>query len=272
MFLSVIAFAAMNTCVKFLENVSSFQIVLFRAIGTLVLCFSYLKVKGIYIWGNDKKRLTLRALFGTISMALFFFAIKEIPFGSAVSLRYISPIFAAVFAVVLLKEDITPIQWLSFFIAFTGVLIIKGFDPRISLIGLSYIITSAVFSGLVYVIIRRLGTSEHPIVIIFYFMLLATILGGILSIFTWQKPSSFDWIFLTIIGLVGFVGQLFMTKAYQIASIGVIAPVKYIEAIFALLIGWLWFAEGYKWISLVGIFLVIGGMLINVFVKQKPKT
>jgi len=271
MFLSVLAFTVMNSFAKYLDNVSSFQIVLFRALGTLILCFSYLKLKAIPIWGNNKKFLFLRAFFGTISMALFFLAIKELPFGSAVSLRYVSPIFAAIFAVILLKEKINSIQWFSFFIAFAGVLILKGFDSRVSILGLSFIIISALFSGLVYVTIRHIGKSEHPIVIIFYFMLLATIFGGILSIFTWQEPSSIDWLFLCMMGIFGFVGQFYMTKAYQIASIAVIAPVKYIESIFALVIGWIWFAEGYKWISLLGIVLVIGGMLINLFGQQIKK-
>ncbi|MEL6719614.1 MAG: DMT family transporter, partial [Bacteroidota bacterium] len=208
---------------------------------------------------------------GTISMTLFFMAVKEIPFGSAVSLRYLSPIFAGVLAIILLRERITPLQWTCFIAAFFGVLILKGFDTRISLLGLGYILFSALFSGVVYVIIRKIGQREHPVVIITYFMICATAAGGLLSYFYWQTPSSTDWWVLGSLGIFGFFGQLFMTKAYQIASIGTVAPMKYIESVFALLFGWIWFGESYGLWSLLGIVLIVGGMLLNVFVKEKTE-
>lgn len=61
--------------------------------------------------GTHKKLLFLRALFGVISITCFFQSLNYLAVGTAVSLRYTSPIFAAIFAL--------------FFLAFLGVLIIK---------------------------------------------------------------------------------------------------------------------------------------------------
>ena len=202
-------------------------------------------------------------------MVLFFLAIKEIPFGSAICLRYVSPIFAGILAVVWLKEQITTIQWSCFLIAFIGVLILRGFDSRISLLGLGYIIVSAFFSGMVYVIIRQIGNREHPVVIVNYFMFCATLVGGVLSYFYWDEPASTDWWVLASLGIFGFFGQFFMTKAYQATVIGVVGPIKYIESVFAIAIGWIWFGEGYELLGLFGIFLIVGSMLMNILVKNK---
>ena len=59
-------------------------------------------------------------------MGLFFASIKFLPVGSAVSIRYVSPIFASFFAVFLLNERIKFYQWICFFIAFFGVSSLMG--------------------------------------------------------------------------------------------------------------------------------------------------
>lgn len=269
MLLSILAFTVMNSLVKYLESVPPFQIVFFRAVGTLLLCLILLKIRRIPIFGNKRGLLLSRGIVGTLAMMLFFMAVKEIPFGSAVSLRYLSPIFAGILAVMWLKERISWWQWMCFLLAFSGVLLLKGFDNRITPIGLFYILTSAFFSGMVYVLIRRIGLREHPLVIITYFMFCATTIGGLLSLFDWESPPPQDWWILASLGIFGFFGQLFMTKAYQIAAVGTVAPMKYLESVFALLVGWIWFGETYETWSLVGIVLVIGGMLLNIFGKRK---
>ncbi|MEL6987426.1 MAG: DMT family transporter, partial [Bacteroidota bacterium] len=236
--------------------------------GSLILCIIYLKYLNISFWGKHTGLLISRGVIGTISMALFFLTIKEIPFGSAVTLRYLSPIFAGLLAMYWLKEKITSLQWLFFITAFIGVVMLKGFDPRVTILGLVLILFSALFSGVVYVIIRKIGTREHPAVVVLYFMICATIIGGLLSIFHWNTPNMRDWIILLSLGVFGFIGQIYMTKAYQIASIGYVAPMKYIESVFALLLGWIWFDEAYGIWSLFGIAIIVGSMLLNIILKK----
>ena len=135
MLLSTLSFAFMNAIVKYLVNFSTFQLVFFRSIGSLLITYSFLKSQGIPQWGNQKKLLILRSLVGVTSMILFFWGLHYISMGSAVTLRYISPIFAALLAVVFLKEVIKPIQWIFFFMAFVGVFLIKSFDSSGSSFG-----------------------------------------------------------------------------------------------------------------------------------------
>ncbi len=267
MFISVSAFTIMNTLVKYLQHLPPFELVFFRSIGTSIICFFLLIKQKIPILGNQRKLLISRGLVGVTAMASFFWVVQLIPFGSAVSLRYTSPIFAGILAIFILKERITPLQWFCFLIAFVGVLLIKGFDTRVSFFGLGVISISAFLSGTVYVIIRKIGNGDHPLVIVNYFMFIATCVGGIFSIFNWQTPIGLEWVLLGSMGLLGFFGQFFMTKAYQLASIGTVAPMKYLEAAFALLVGWIWYGEGYTLLGLLGIALIIVGMLLNIYVK-----
>jgi drug/metabolite transporter (DMT)-like permease len=170
--------------------------------------------------------------------------------------------------VLFLKEKIKPLQWLFFIMSFLGVLIIKGFDENVSTYGLILVLIAAVFSGIVYTIINKIGTADHPVVVVNYFMMIATLVGGILSISYWKNPVGIEWLLLASLGVFGYFGQLYMTKAFQTAKTNQVAPLKYIEVIFTLMFGLLWFDEVYTIWSLVGIALIIGGLILNIYYKE----
>jgi len=268
MVLSTIAFTGMNGLLKYLTDYSGPQLVFFRSIGSLFFTFGYLLSKGIPILGTNRKLLLIRGIFGSTSMLLFFIAVHYMPIGSAVALRYIAPIFAAVFAILILKEHVKPIQWLFFVLSFLGVLVLKGFDNNIPLIGLVLVLSASVFSGLVYVVIRKIGTSEDPVVIVNYFMCIAMVVGGVLSILDWKTPNPIDLVLLLSLGVFGYFGQIFMTKAFQIGETSIIAPIKYVEVVFAIIIGIGFLGETYTIWSFIGIAMIISGLILNLLYKQ----
>ncbi|MEN3324052.1 DMT family transporter [Mariniflexile soesokkakense] len=271
MILSTMAFACMNAVVKYLDNVSTYQIVFFRSLGSLFFTFGYLLKNKIPFIGNKNKLLILRSLVGATSMLFFFMSVKYLSVGTAVSLRYTAPIFAAIFAVFILKEQIKPFQWLFFVVSFIGVLILKGIDSQIDTFGLLLVIIAAILSGLVYIMINQIGQSEHPVVVVNYFMITAMILGGVLSIGNWVTPSGIEWPLLLSLGVFGYFGQIYMTKAFQTASTNIIAPLKYIEVVFTVLLGITLFGEIYTFWSLFGMVLIISGLVLNVWYKGRLK-
>lgn len=268
MLISTFSFALMNAVVKYLVNLPAYELVFFRSLGSLVFSTSFLLYHKIPMLGNQRKLLLFRGVFGAIAMTLFFSSLKYLTMGSAVSLRYIAPIFAAILAIFILKERIKPLQWLFFAIAFTGVLVLKGLDKEMDTVGLFLIITSAFFTGLVFVVITKIGKQDHPVVVVNYFMLIATLLGGVLMIFNWVQPQGLEWVLLLSLGVFGYFGQLYMTKAFQSAATNQVAPFKYIEVVFTVTLGLLWFQEVYTLWSLLGIVLIIGGLVLNALYKK----
>jgi len=268
MIISAIAFTLLNVFVKSLGQFSVYQIVFFRALGSLVFTFPYLLKKKIPIYGNKKTLLILRSVFGLTSMLLFFLSLRHITMGTAVSVRYIAPIFASIFAVFLLKENIKPIQWLFLAFAFSGVLVLKGFDKNLQIEGLLYALISAVFAGLVYITIRRIGDKDHPVVVVNYFMFISTIIGGLLTLRNWITPIGYEWFALLSLGVFGYFAQLYMTKAMQIGETNVITPFKYLEVVFTTVIGLLWLNEAYSLYTLLGMLIIITGLCLNLFNKS----
>jgi drug/metabolite transporter (DMT)-like permease len=262
----------MNVIVKYLANVSAYQIVFFRSVSSLFFTFGFLLKNKIPFWGNNKKILILRGLVGVTSMTLFFMSTKYLSIGTAVSLRYLAPIFAGIFAIIFMKEKIWPLQWLFFIMAFLGVLVLKGFDSQINSTGMLLVGIAAITSGLVYVIINKIGNTEDPVVVVNYFMLIATFVGGVLSIKNWVNPVGIEWVLLGSLGVFGYYGQVFMTKAFQTGKTDQVAPFKYVEVVFTVSFGLLLFNEIYTFWSLLGITLIIGSLILNVLYKARKNT
>jgi len=268
--IATFAFAIMNTLVKDLDNLPPMQVVFFRALGTFILVFPYMLFKRISVVGNNPKILFLRALVGVISLSTFFIALQRIPLGPAISIRYLGPIFGAVLAYFYLKEKINGLQWLSFAIAFSGVIVLKGFDIRIDLLSFILVLISALFVGMVFPLVRYLGTREHFLTIINYFMVVA-IITSLFFAKNWTMPLKQNWLSVISIGVLGLIGQVFMTRAFQTEETSVLAPFKYMELVYALIIGFLFFGETYHWIPFSGIILIIIGMILNVYAKKNKK-
>ncbi|MBP2832677.1 DMT family transporter [Aquimarina sp. U1-2] len=268
MLLSAVSFTAMNIMVKYLSHFGGGQLVFFRAFGSLFFTMSYLLWHKIPILGNQISLLILRGLAGVTSMGLFFMSIAYLPIGSAVSLRYTAPIFATILAVFFLKQRVKSVQWLFFFIAFMGVVMIKGFDTNMNTLGLILVLTSAVFSGMVYVLINKIGNRDHPVIIVNYFMWISVIVGGVFSIFHWTMPVGVEWVLLLSLGVFGYFGQLFMTKAFQSQATHSIVSLKYVEVVFTMFASVFWFTDSYPFLSLIGAVLVIIGLTLNVWYRH----
>ena len=273
MIISSFAFSLMHLCVKALPNIPVFELVFFRSFISLLISFTSLKSKNTPIFGVDKKILLIRGFIGVTALTLFFITLQNIPLASAVTIQYLSPIFTALFAVWILKERMKKIQWVFFSLAFLGVFILKGFDTsgQLSYFYISIGLISACLSGIAYNCIRLLRKTEHPLVVVFYFPLVATPIMAVLSFFNWVQPQGIDWFYLLLLGILTQVAQIYMTKGIQSDSAGNIMTFKYIGVLFALIYGYLFFGETYSFLSILGIFILILGVLLNMFFKDRIK-
>lgn len=258
-----LAFSFMQLCVKYLPHLPTVELVFFRSLVSISICLVIIKHLGLHTLGNNRKVLLMRGVFGTIALSMFFYTLQHIPLASAVTIQYLSPIFTALFATIFLKEKMHLKQWIYFGIAFSGVALLKGFDERVSIGFMLIGIVSAMFSGMAYTCIRQLKDTDHPIIVVFYFPLVATPIMGILTYFQWVKPIGTDWLLLLLMGIFTQVAQILMTKGLQSAVINKIISVKYIGTFWALGFGYILFGENYTFMSLIGIGMVIMGVVLN---------
>ncbi|MEQ9424591.1 MAG: DMT family transporter [Cyclobacteriaceae bacterium] len=270
MLLSTFLFQLMNVCVKVIPHIPAVEIIAFRCLVSLIICVVSLKAQKVNIWGNNKKLLIFRGITGAIALILYFRLIHQIPLANAVILQYLAPVFVAIIGIFMVKEPVRHIQWLFFLISFVGILFVQGFDARIELEHVIIGVTASFFMGLAYNSIRKIKTSEHPLVIIFYFPLITLPIAGTYSAFNWVQPSGWDWLFLLLVGLFTQFAQFFMTKALQTEELSKVSIIQYLGIVFALGFGFA-FGETFNLLTYLGMALVILGVAFNVIFKEKAK-
>ncbi|MFT6216791.1 MAG: drug/metabolite transporter (DMT)-like permease, partial [Roseivirga sp.] len=193
MLLATFIFAIMNVLIKYVSHIPALEIILFRSIVSFIMSGVGLKYQGVPLLGNNKKILFLRGLAGAFALIMFFTILQEIPLASAVTLMFLGPIFTSILGIWIVKEKVAWLQWVFFAISFVGIVMIKGFDPRVSPIMALLGVGAALCSGIAYNMIRKLKTSEHPLVIIFYFPLVTLPIVGLYSVFNWVQPQGIEW-------------------------------------------------------------------------------
>lgn len=268
MLIAAFAFAWMNFLAKYLKDFHPLQVVFFRAIGTFAFIFPYMLYKRVPVIGKNVFWLSFRGVLSFTSLALFFIVIQRIPLGSAVALRYTAPIFSVIFAYFLLKEKVKLWQWVAFIISAIGAFVMQDVDLRIDSLSFALIIGSSVLVGAVFAIVRYLGSREHYLTIINYFMVFS-IAGSLFFIEHWRMPIAQEWYWVCSIGILGLIGQVFLTRSFQLEETNTVAPIKYMELVYALIFGYFLLGETYGVWSVIGISLVVFGLLLNVWVRRK---
>ena len=268
MLIATFTFTLMKVFVKLVPHIPAIEIILFRSVISLVISVFYLRKQKVSIWGNNKPVLILRGLAGATALITYFSLLQQIPLATASTLQYLAPIFTAILGIFLVREHVKPIQWLFFGISFGGVMMVQGFDSRISITHLIMGIGASVCMGLAYNFIRMLKTSEHPLVIIFYFPLVMLPVAGGWSAVVWVQPSGVDWAILILVGLCTQVAQFFMTKSYQAEELSKVSILNYIGIVYALGFGWLIFEESFNFMTYLGMGMVLAGVIANVVFKK----
>ncbi len=264
----------MNVFVKYAKefDFGIFQILFFRSIVIFSFMLIYLLARGINPLGNQRKTLLLRGLFGSLGLTFYFLTVTQIPLATAVSIQYLSPIFTTLLAIYINKQRSTPLTFVFYAVAFSGVLIIRGFDARVDTLMLLTGLASAFFSGMAYNMIRRIGSKDKSEVIVFYFPLVTLPLILWPTITTWQQPADLQqWAILLGIGGTTLIGQLFMTKAYQHSQLSGVAIFQYFGLLYALGFGYYLFGEKYSWLTLLGMALIVAGAISNALVTSRKK-
>lgn len=268
MLIATFFFALMNVSIKMVPRIPAFEIVFFRSVVSLVASYVMIRKLGLNPLGNNRSFLALRGFFGMVSLVTFFFTIQKLPLASAVTLQYLSPIFTVLFAVFFLDEKVHPVQWLCFAVAFAGVALIRGFDTRLEWQYLALGVMSAMFSGLAYNSVRKLRDTDHPLVVVFYFPLMAFPFSLVYCLFIWVTPMGWEWLWLFLVGVFTQIAQVNLTHALQNEKLAAISGLNYLGILYALFFGYVFFDETFKWVVLLGIFLVLTGVLLNFFLKR----
>lgn len=269
---SVVLFTSANLCVKELSYLGTFQLVFLRSVVSLVLCLGYLKWAGLPVLGHNRKWLFVRGFVGMVALTAFFQTVKHIPLASATVIQYFSPVFTVLLALLFLNERVHRTQWVFLCLALVGIVMVKGFDPRVpwGMWGLGML--SACLAAVAYLATMKCRDTDHPVGVVIWFHMLAVPIMGSLCWGQWVPLEDGDGWMAVAIGVLSVAAQVLMTVALHNEDAGMVMPFKYLGAVLALMAGWWGYGEHMSTLSLAGMGLVVASIVANTVFKSRMKS
>ena len=272
-------FTLMSAIIKYTADyVPAGEAVFFRSLFAIPVIVVWLLVRGEPRHGLIAKRPMghfWRGVLGTSAMGLTFTGLGLLPLPEVTAIGYATPIFTLIFAALLLGERIRLIRISAVAIGLAGVLImlwqrLGGSNPdSTATLGAIMILIATMARGMVQIHIRQLVQTEHTAAIVFYFSITATLLSLLTLPFGWTMPP-IEVVFILIgAGLLGGVAQILVTSSYRFAPASMLAPYDYASMLFAIVIGYVWFAELPTLVMLAGAALVITGNAIVIWRESR---
>lgn len=236
---------SLNSVIKsFAARLPAAELLFFRGLfGTMFLLPIVIARGWRSVMTQHPKMHLLRSSFGTASMFGVFYAVSHLPLADATAILFSSPLFATVFAALILREVVGWRRAVATLIGFGGVLVMmrpgSGTIEPASLVALG----AALLTGALAIIIRRLSGKDSPYVIIFWFTTVGSLMILPVALAVWVPPLPGDWPLLVLIGLLGLLGQSAFTFAFSIGESSAVAPFDYLRLIFAGIFGYVFFSE-----------------------------
>ena len=262
MLVATLSYAVMGAGTKVAVPLAGLAVVLFwRSIFITLLTFVSGRVRGVSMRPVNLSLLFWRSLTGFIAMVCYFWALSQIPMGTASALLYTNPVLVVLLAGVLIGEQVPKGTLPLSLLAFVGVLIVMRPDTGEIALGALAALCAGVLAALAYLAVRRLretDTTEGIVLTFSVFCVLAS--APFLLLDGAGDPLPTDpiiWGYLAVIGLGAAGGQLAMTEAFRLERASVVGPFSYATVIWSALLGWWLFDEPIAGVGGLGIGLIV---------------
>jgi drug/metabolite transporter (DMT)-like permease len=270
MALAAFFFSVMSLLVRVAgTRLPSAQIVLARAAVSLVISFWMLRAAGVSPWGKNRRTLALRGLFGFGGLNCFYWALVHLPLAEATVLQYTNPVFTALLAVPVLGERLRRRHLASVALSLAGVVLVArpatlfgGAGAALPALPVAVALLGAALSAAAYVTVRKAGGSEHPLVVVFWFPLVATPLALPAALGAWVQPAGVEWLVLLGVGVSTQIAQVFMTRGLLLETAARATAASYLQVVFAAGWGALLLAEAPDLATGLGSALIGCGLLL----------
>lgn len=254
-------FSMMTFLVRIAGDLPTMQKVFFRNAVAAVVSFVMLSrtPEKFHIKKTSWPSLLMRSTCGCLGMICNFYSIDKLGLADANILNKLSPFFAIIFSVFVLKEIASKVEWLCVAIAFVGaIFVVKPSFQMTSVYGLVGVL-GGLGAGIAYTYVRKLGKmGERGPVIVMFFSFYTTIFTLPFFILNFKPMSAKQWVIMLMAGVMATGGQLSITKAYTKAPAKEISVFDYTQIVFAAMLGMFFLSEIPDVYSIVGYIIIIG--------------
>ncbi len=110
---------------------------------------------------------------------------------------------------------------------------------------------------------RQLSPTENTVTMLFYTALVGTVSMTLAAPLYWggPMPDSIDAMLIASLGLYGGTGHLMLTRAFRYAKASFLSPFLYVQLIWAMLLGWMFYQHLPDLLSVAGMAVIVGSSL-----------
>jgi drug/metabolite transporter (DMT)-like permease len=203
-----------------------------------------------------------RGFVHTVGLCLWFLALPRIPLADMTAIGFTGPIFIMIGARVFFGEPMRWERWLATGLGFAGVLIVVG--PKLSGSGgwwhLVMLASAPVFAGS-FLLTKGLTRYETTGTILVWQSLTVTLFSIPLAWGNWQPLAAWQWAGFVMSGVLGSLGHYCLTRSFAAADISATQSAKFLDLVWAALLGWIVFADVPTQSTLIGGTLICAATL-----------
>lgn len=270
---SALCFTGMNACVRLSGDLPSLQKAFFRnfmaaIFAAIMLAKAHAPVK---IQKGCGVPMLMRAVCGTVGVLCNFYAVDHLALSDASMLNKLSPFFAVVFSILILKEKLTLPQALAIVAAFIGSLfIIRPTFSNMELIPSIVGFTGGMGAGAAYTFVRYMKQrGENSALIVFCFSIFSCTITLPFMIIGFVPMSVKQFAILLLAGIFAAGGQFAITGAYALAPAREVSVYDYSQVIFSAIAGFFLFDQIPVPFSIIGYVIIISAAVWTYFYNNK---
>ena len=198
----------------------------------------------------------------TAGLVLWYLALPHLALADMTAIGFTNPLFVLIGASLFLKEPMNVARWVAVLAGFGGMLVIIG--PAVSGSGGWYnllMLASAPVFAASFLLTKVLTRRDSPMVIVLWQSLLVTLMSLPLAVPGWVWPNLWQWVLAVIGGLVGTVGHYCLTRSFVSVDISATQSVKFVDLLWAALIGWVAFGDPLRATTVLGGAVIIASIV-----------
>lgn len=254
-----------------------FEIIFWNAL------FSFLTINVIAFFAGYKKSLTshkmnwhvFRGLFSFTGACFVVIALSKLELATFYAISFLSPLVCVIFAYLFFKDHLGTQKIMATVLGFFGILFIA--QPENIPLGLGlFAALGLVFThSISMMIVRKIGKEEPKLVFSFTTSLITCALSLALCFYngTFSIPDAGSLITFASIGFCAALAGTAVSTSFQIApSTSTVAPFHYIQMVWGVLIGVVFWNEIPTLSSNIGSFIVMASGIWIIFLEKGQKS
>jgi len=185
-----------------------------------------------------------RGIVHTAGLAFWFTALPHLTLADMTAIGFTTPIFIMIGAALVLREQVSGARWVAALVGFSGVLIVVGpqFSGGVGFYSLVMLASAPMFAAS-FLITKALTKRDTAEVIVTWQNIAVSVLTLPLAIPGWVQPNAAQWALFLFAGVLGSGGHYCLTRAFRSADISATQSVRFLDLIWASVMGILVFGD-----------------------------